>query len=152
MLFSAGAVAGVHLASPPQHTTSSALAGSAANAAVSAQTFDLDSSSAANNPTASNSGADGGVSGWQSSSGTMNALLSMQGRLGSGQATFVPGDPGTQGGAPHPRHPSGGTDPLPLLPLLPGSGIRPGGPEPLPLLPLLPGPGIQPRTTIPEMK
>jgi hypothetical protein len=82
MFFLAGAAAGV-LDTLGSLAASSALHG-AAGAAVSGQAFNLGSST--NSPAAAPSGADGGVGGSRSSPGTMNALLSMQGRFGAGQA------------------------------------------------------------------
>ena len=81
MFFLAGAAAGV-LDTLGSLAASSALHG-AAGAAVSGQAFNLGSST---NSRAAPSGADGGVGGSRSSPGTMNALLSMQGRFGVGQA------------------------------------------------------------------
>jgi hypothetical protein len=84
MFFLAGAAAGVleHLGSL-QHIAAGALKGSAASAAVSGETFKLGSSTAANSPAVANSGADDGAGGGRASPGTMNALISMQGRGGA---------------------------------------------------------------------
>jgi hypothetical protein len=82
MFFLAGAAAGV-LDTLGSLAASSVLHG-AAGAAVSGQAFNLVSST--NSPAAAPSGADGGGGGSRPSPGTMNALLSMQGRFGAGQA------------------------------------------------------------------
>ena len=102
MFFLAGAAAGV-LDTLGSLAASSALHG-AAGAAVSGQAFNLGSST---NGPAAPSGADGGVGGSRSSPGTMNALLSMQGRFGAGQA--APDGSIVRGYGHHHRY---GIDPL----------------------------------------
>jgi hypothetical protein len=102
MFFLAGAAAGV-LDTLGSLAASSALHG-AAGAAVSGQAFNLGSST---NGPAAPSGADGGVGASRSSPGTMNALLSMQGRFGAGQA--APEGSTVRGYGHHHRY---GIDPL----------------------------------------